>query len=149
MKNTVLFKILKSLFLSQVSHNIRRGSNLCQAIGDLFSPLDPFSLNHLLCHHFLHSVLISSQMPDLMTKFLPEMSILQRTSNNLSRVNISCSMAAINTPASAASLNIRVTEPNGLLVTLLSFFWWLVYRSHSIHSATNKDDKTTLWGSIF
>ena len=50
------------------------------------------------------------------------LSVLQKTSGNLGSLNISCSMAAINTPASAALLNTRDFEANGLFVTLSSFF---------------------------
>ena len=56
-------------------------------------------------------------------KSLPEKhSVLQRTSGSLGNLNVSYSMAAINIPASKASLNTRVSEANGLFVTWSSFF---------------------------
>ena len=50
------------------------------------------------------------------------LSVLQRTSGNLGSLNISWCMVAINTSTSAAPLNTTVSEANGVLVTLSSFF---------------------------
>ena len=115
MKNTVQFKIKKSLFMQQVSQNIRRGSYLCQAIYSLFSQFILFEFSSLwfpsLWPHELSDL---SHSHDLITlKFLQEMHC---------SLNISCSMPAINTPVSATSLNARDSEANGLFVTLSSFF---------------------------
>ena len=48
--------------------------------------------------------------------------VLPRISGTLGSLNVSCIMAAISTPASAASLSVRVSEPNGLFVTQSSIF---------------------------
>ena len=69
------------------------------------------------------------------------MSVLHRASGSLSSLSVSCNIAAINTPDSATSLSVRVS---GLFVS-----WWPAYRSHSVCRATNKNDKTTLWRSIY
>ena len=51
------------------------------------------------------------------------LSILQRNSCSLDNLNVSYSITAINTPASAASLRARVSESNRLFVTQSSFFY--------------------------
>ena len=78
-------------------------------------------------HHFFHSSHINSQtfvtiFDDFKVFTRDTWSVLQRTSSSLCSLNISCSMAAINTLSSVASLSARVSEANGLFVTWSSFF---------------------------
>ena len=130
--------------MQQVSQNIRRGSHLCQTICNLFSPPDPFSLTSSsfpsLWPHQLSDVVIHKIWWLFSTR--DALSVLQEILGKLGNLNISCSMAAINALVSAASLR--------WLDSLLQvkFFWRPAYKSHSVHFATNKDDKITLWGSI-
>ena len=130
----------KSLFMSQVSQIIKRGSHLYEANCNLFSPPGPFTLGLLLHHHFFLSGPINlrhrsfSRFDDFKVSTRDTISVLQRTSGNLGSVNIFWSMAALNTLKSAASLDAKISGANGLFVTLWSLYepfcsfcrkhWW-------------------------
>ena len=131
-KNSFFFKVklkrsLKSSFMPQVLKFLKR--------------LPPLSGNlQLVFFPFIHSVSISfsiisfTQVTSILrclslTRFeefkastRDVLLVLQRTSGILGCLNVSCSMAATNTPSFAASLSARISEANELFVTQSSFF---------------------------
>ena len=120
MKNTVLFKI-KRLLIQQVSQNIKQ-SVTCSHLLIHSLWISFFTFNSFILTTLTHRRWSLTRFDNFKVSSKDALSVLLRTSGNLGILNISCSMVGINTPASAASLNARVSEANGLYVTLLRFY---------------------------
>ena len=112
----------------QISQDIWRGFHLCQTIYNLFcSLIHSFWISFFAIISFTLATSTLrcwslTSFDDFKVSTKDTLSVLRRTSDYPGSLNISCSVAAINKPASGASLNTKVYEANGLFVTLSSFF---------------------------
>ena len=101
------------------------------------APIISFTLATLVFRHWSHT-----RFDNFKVSTRDALSVLQRTS---------CNLGSLDNSIHHHQLPHWIQKSLRLMDSLLHFqffFLWSAYWSHSVHSATNKDDRNTFWGSI-